>query len=575
MVASRSRMKDHEGGRGENLAAVNEGGARRDWRVSLLLVVVCLLIYNSNLRLMDAGDTYPARCLPFAILRHGTVRLDPVLDLVTQGRIRAFWVLRRQGHVVSTYPIVVPIVVSPLYLPAVAYLEARGWQAPSLDRAARIMEKLTASLIAAVTVGLLYLLLRRRVEPRAALLVTVAVAFGTTTWVIGSQALWQHGLAELLMVGALLLLTGACTAGRALGVGALCVLLTANRPPDVFLAAALGLYALRWAGRRWPLVAAGALGPLALLVAYNVGVMGNLGGGYFAVSYRSLFGRNPWTGFAGLLVSPARGLLVFSPFFLFLALRPRRALGAAGERGERQLTLCLLAGMAALFALYAHADWRAGASWGPRWLTDVVPALAWMLAPVVADLGRAGRAAFAATVAVAIAIEGVGAFWYTGASEAAIYAHRPGEIEMSGAWQLANTPFLVELRHARPPGDLAVDVRGTIDRMSGDDVGLAGVTRGTPLVAEGWALADGRAPGLVAVSVDDRRLGTITAFTDRADVRAMLRSSSPCGWSIAIPTEGLRPGPHLLQASARADSGEGGRFVPLAQRRFEVLPPPP
>ncbi len=570
-----------------DLAATNGNAARRDRRAGLLLALACFLVYNANLRLIDAGDTYPARFLPFAILRYGTLHLDPIRNLVMQGRAHAFWVLPyRQGHAVSTYPVVLPVVIAPLYVPAVVYLQARGWQAPSVDRAARVMEKLTASLIAATTVGLLYLLLRRRADARAALLVAVAVAFGTTTWVIGSQALWQHGLAELLMVCALLLLTGACTPWRALGAGALCALLAGNRPPDVILAAALGLYALRWAGRRAPLVLAGTVVPLALLVAYNLGVIGNLGGGYFTFGVRAFFGRGPWAGLAGLLVSPARGLLVYSPFFLFLLWRPRRAPGAGdgggggggggerGERGERELTLCLAAGITALLLLYANADWRAGASWGPRWLTDVVPALAWMLAPVVAGLGRAGRAAFAAAAAVAIAIEAVGAFWYTGASEPAIYAHRAGAFEMSGAWQPANAPFLAELRHARPPGDLAVDGRGTIDRVSADALGFAAVTRGTPLVAEGWAAIDGRTPGLLILSVDDRQLGATTAFADRADVRAMLHTTGPTGWRIAIPTGQLRLGRHLLQAAARAGA-EGSRLVPLAERRFIVLPEPP
>ncbi len=61
------------------------------------------------------------------------------------------------------------------------------------------MEKLTASFLAALSVSLLYLLLRRRTAPPIALLLAVAYAFGTTTWVISSQALWQHGMAQVLV----------------------------------------------------------------------------------------------------------------------------------------------------------------------------------------------------------------------------------------------------------------------------------------------------------------------------------------------------------------------------------------
>jgi len=40
---------------------------RRDLRASLLLGLCCLLLYNANGRSISAGDTYPARYLPFAI----------------------------------------------------------------------------------------------------------------------------------------------------------------------------------------------------------------------------------------------------------------------------------------------------------------------------------------------------------------------------------------------------------------------------------------------------------------------------------------------------------------------------
>ena len=56
------------------------------------------------------------------------------------------------------------------------------------------MEKLSASFLAALSASLLYLVLRRRAKPSIALLLTLAYAFGTTTWVISSQALWQHGV---------------------------------------------------------------------------------------------------------------------------------------------------------------------------------------------------------------------------------------------------------------------------------------------------------------------------------------------------------------------------------------------
>jgi hypothetical protein len=256
---------------------------RRDQRASLLLGLCCLLVYNANGRAISAGDAFPARYLPFAIWRHHTLRLDPVAPLVAQGRgATAFWMLSMPGgHFISLYPVVQPVLLAPLYLPAVGYLHLKGWTENRLDHTARVMEKLAASLVAALSAALLYRLLRRRAAAKTAVLLTLAYAFGTTTWVISSQALWQHGMAQLLVIGALLLLTGPSTAPRALAAGLLCGLIAGNRPPDAVLAAALGAYGLFWAGRRREgLLAAAAALPMGLVLLYNLAVAGHVAGGY-------------------------------------------------------------------------------------------------------------------------------------------------------------------------------------------------------------------------------------------------------------------------------------------------------
>jgi hypothetical protein len=299
----------------------------RDLRASLIVFFCCLLVYNANGRSISAADTYPTRYLPFAIWRHHTLVLDPVARLAAQGRgTGAFWLQPAPGgHVISLYPVVQPVLIAPLYLPAVRYLHLRGWEEWRLDHVAKVMEKLVASLIAALSSSLLYLVLRRRGTPPIALLLTLAYAFGTTTWMIGSQALWQHGMAQLLVVGALLFLTAPCTAPRAIAAGVLCGLIAGNRPPDAILAAALGAFGLFWANRRAALFIVAAALPVGLVLLYNLTVVEHIGGAYGRVGHINFFQHDPLAGLAGLLFSPTRGLFVFSPFLLFLVLAWRRS----------------------------------------------------------------------------------------------------------------------------------------------------------------------------------------------------------------------------------------------------------
>ncbi len=532
-------------------------GGRRELRASLLIGLFCLLVYNANGRAISAGDAYPARYLPFAIWRHHTVLLDPIAPLAAQGRgDAAFWMVPVSGgHTISLYPVVLPVLIAPLYLPAVGYLNLRGWTDARLDHVARVMEKLSASLVAALSAALLYLLLRRRAAPPTALLLTLAYAFGTTTWVISSQALWQHGMAQLLVIGALLLLTGPCTAPRALAAGLLCGLIAGNRPPDVILAAALGAYGLFWAGRRAALLVAAAALPVGLVLLYNLGVAGHFAGGYGLMGKAAFLQHDLLSGLGGLLFSPTRGLFVFSPFLLFLVLAWRHL---PSDRGERILTLALSAGVVLQILLYAKTDWRAGISWGPRYLTDLLPLLLWMLAPVVASLRGLGRTCFLLAVGAAVAIEAIGAFWYTGVTDRAIFAVASGPHQMRAAWDWRNAPFVASLRHGLAPAELMLEMRGNLDAIEAGGRATSEVTAGQEVVATGWALAGHATPWQVAVAIDGRPPVATRTFFDRPDVRATLREASPAGWRIPLDTAGLAPGEHRLTALAWAsEKGEG------------------
>lgn len=544
----------------------------RDLRASLLIGLVCLLVYNANGRAISAGDTYPARYLPFALWRSHSLFLDSVATLAAQGRsATAFWMEPvAGGHTISLYPVVVPVLLAPLYLPAVAYLHRTGWTDVRLDRTARILEKLFASLVTALSASLLYPLLRRRVAPEVALLLTVAYAFGTTTWVVSSQALWQHGLAELLGVGALLLLTGPSSGTRAVAAGLLCGLLAANRPPDLLLGAALGLYGLFWAGRRAPLLAAGAALPMGLALLYNLMAAGHFAGGYGLRGKATFFEHDLLSGLGGLLLSPTRGLLVFSPFLLFLALAGRHR---PQDRDERRLGVAIACGVLLQLLLYAKSDWRAGMSWGPRYLTDLLPLLVWLLAPAVAALRGFARTGFLLAVGVAIAIEAIGAFWYTGATDVPILAVRRGPEKMRAAWEWRNAPFLASLRQGPAPAELLLALRGGVDAIETEGRPASSVFAGEPVAVAGWTLAGAATPWQVAVFVDGRPSSTSRTFFDRPDVRAALGEKSPAGWRVPLETAGLAPGEHSLTVLVWASENGEGRF--LGERKLTVLRRPP
>jgi len=106
--------------------------------------------------------------------------------------------------------------------------------------------------------------------------------------------------------------------------------------------------------------------------------------------------------------------------------------------------------------IFARADFRAGACYGPRYLTDILPLLVWLLVPVVARLGGWGLRAFVVAVVASIAIQAVGAFCYPrGRSDDRFYP--PGVDRMviaPSVWSPRNAPFLVEASAGIAPPEL-------------------------------------------------------------------------------------------------------------------------
>src|SRR5262249_34844473 len=155
-----------------------------------------LVIYNSNCRLIAAGDTIPASLIPFAILNHGTLYLDSYRPFP-----KGTWWIQpsRRHHSSSVFPIVLPVLVTPLYVPAAIYVGVAHpppWRFATL---CGVMEKVTASVVTSLSVVVMLMVLRTFALESTAVLLTMAYAFGTETWAISSQGLWQHGPAELFL----------------------------------------------------------------------------------------------------------------------------------------------------------------------------------------------------------------------------------------------------------------------------------------------------------------------------------------------------------------------------------------
>ncbi len=139
--------------------------------------------------------------------------------------------------------------------------------------------------------------------------------------------------------------------------------------------------------------ALGLAGPLVVMALYNTlrfGVPWDTG---YRLSLQD-FGLPLYKGLTGLLVSPGRGLMFYSPVTL-LAL-PGAIVGLRKNRFDCSLILLLFGTSLAFYAKWAV--WHGGWSWGPRYLVPLLP----LTVALVAQLSSVtrGRALWVGALAV-------------------------------------------------------------------------------------------------------------------------------------------------------------------------------
>jgi hypothetical protein len=395
-----------------------------------ILFLFCLVyfIYNMNGRVMGEGDTVPASLLPFSILENHNLYLDQFSSYFETNFERAYWVAVVDGHYLSIYPIVTPVLLAPFYilpflLMKLVHIPIDMFN-PGFVVIVKIMEKLSASMIASVSVIFVFLSVRELITKRTAIIVALVFAFATNTWTISSQGLWQHGLVELFLAMSIYLVLineKKASYKRIICLGIISGLFGFNRPVDSILLISIIYYILSLRDRRIAYYFCAMFISGVPFLIYNLHYFGSLFGGMNLL----LGSFNGPSGlimpFMGLLISPSRGLFVYTPILLFSILGYLRIFQLTNSR-IRDFLFILGISILALIIVYASFGmWWAGWSYGPRFLTGMLPALAVFLGLYVRDINFDIRnkrnliviCIFSILLVWSIFAQFVGAFYYT------------------------------------------------------------------------------------------------------------------------------------------------------------------
>jgi 4-amino-4-deoxy-L-arabinose transferase-like glycosyltransferase len=245
------------------------------------------------------------------------------------------------------------------------------------------MAKSSAAAIASLSCVIVYLTAKELFSKTTALATVFIYAFGTSTWSVSSQTLWQHGTTELLLISLLyLIIQNERRPSRNLivGIGLLSGLFVFNRPPDVFLLLPVIGYIVWYERKKLPVFAISTAVTGLPFLAYNLLTFGNVFGGYGYGGLTKLYAFSPSfvVAFAGSLVSPKVGLLVFCPV---LILSVFGYLNLKSVREDRIRQVLVLFGPAIFLLVLEYSffvQWESAVVWsyGQRYLTGCIPILA-------------------------------------------------------------------------------------------------------------------------------------------------------------------------------------------------------
>ncbi len=427
-------------------------------KLCMLLFAASVVIFHVNRTVVEEGDAIANIDLPLSLLSRGTLSFDPeyfpelfkwkskaplivseeffvrrwhhrlgdktMRDWKDQGYLKfngpRYNVIesKRRNTFVSTFGPIPGLTLVPLNA-LLLQLDPDFGKNPLLVLTAA---KLHASLLVAATVVLVFLMVLSFTRRGPALLLAAAYGFGTCAWSIASQNIWQQTVNTLfLCLGIVFFLRVpqrtqyAAISALALGAAMAC------RATSAIVLVAVALYLLRYHRKASLYFALGMVPVPAAIGFYNWYYFGSpISFGQEVAGHLMAMEKtgNPqlWQtpllqGALGLLVSPSRGLLIFSPFLAIAGYGIVRIWRDQRYHLMRPLTVAALTVMIMQCKWF---DWWGGWTYGYRPWLDMIPFLVLFIVPALEWIwvSRMRQGLFYTAIAWSCFVQLIGAFAY-------------------------------------------------------------------------------------------------------------------------------------------------------------------
>lgn len=330
----------------------------------LLVIGLALLVDGLATVPTTGGDTYGTLLVADSLIRYGS----PSLEHYSSETLALFGSRISQTHGLPFYYF--PLGSSILSVPIVGIANTLGINVLAEDA---LLQRLMAAVSSALTLFLMLRIGMRWRKDWGGWFVPSLFWFGTALSTATGTSLESHNFA---IVFALLAIDHVLAMGEdrsfrvwgIIGIALFCAYLT--RPTFAVFA----VYLLLWLfilSRPMAIKAGIMLGfLLGCFVVMSLKIYGQILPEYYLP--KRLTGGQPLVALIGNLVSPARGVFVYSSFILLVWLFPR---ALRDQQGRGWLIIALLWPLSHLLIISRFPHWWGGHSYGPRLMIDCLPGL--------------------------------------------------------------------------------------------------------------------------------------------------------------------------------------------------------
>ncbi len=349
-----------------------------DFKVSLLLLIPFIIFYNTGFRTIAGGDSLAHLYVASSLWNTGDFELSEFLTETERETNQLPYFLKDvNGQIRTIFAFFPGVLLAPLGVFSFLSEESGVSYWASAGRILNLLLIYFSGVI-------FWILLKERIGKRLTLLSLIAFWLATPVWPL-SMSYLQHLPSIFFQLLSLLLLLGRTdfniqsrkpikiyASGLAQGLAVLCRYQVALSALPFFL---LILYLLRSSPRRIVLFAVGALVPAIILLSYNYKIHGSpFDTGYIVYPWAT-FDAPFFSTLYGLLLNPSKGLLIHSPWMIFILPGIVKCLRDLKIRQGNQLLLTYsLVTSVPLLVLYSfYTGWFGGWSWGYRFLLDILP----------------------------------------------------------------------------------------------------------------------------------------------------------------------------------------------------------